>query len=575
MADTKISNLPAVPSTITGAELVPIVQGGVTYHANLTQLASGIVFTNVKSYGATGDGVTDDRAAIQAGIDTLTTSGGVLFFPSGTYIIGGSGSSIGSREYGLLLKSNVGLVGASVMTATLKMKDNADIDLINTYRTGAQSKISLSNLTLDGNEANQGVTPTNGFNLWAYGITDLSLENVTSLNPASWGLRIDMCDRVQVSQITCKHSNATNSDGIHFVDTNNVTGGGLWVQSAGDDAFVIEALHADVKNYALAGIYADALTVPTANKRGILLLSDVTVVTGARVISNVNLTGCVVENASGFGVTLLGASYESVIVDAVVRGGCAQAALYLEPGTASYSGTLENCSFNIIASDLNGGGLVSSTTRGTISDNRIVMTLSNPGDARSGISLKGNYWTGSLSVDYNPNGTKVSPSFGILLYGSYNNLDMSCRGAAYNMYVSSTVPAVNNTIRLGYLRESVTQDLVIEATCLNNRFIGGQIQGTITNAGGVTNKFFGTLGATSYGTATLNFATAGDGTATFAHGLNTTPTAVLLQLQDTTANYTYTVAALSTTLVTVKARTASTGAVVVTGSVTMHYSVSL
>ncbi|MGH2544207.1 MAG: glycosyl hydrolase family 28-related protein, partial [Ardenticatenaceae bacterium] len=44
------------------------------------------MLNNVKDFGAVGDGVTDDRVAIQAAIDDAVTNdkGGVLF-PSGTY----------------------------------------------------------------------------------------------------------------------------------------------------------------------------------------------------------------------------------------------------------------------------------------------------------------------------------------------------------------------------------------------------------------------------------------------------------------------------------------------------------
>lgn len=44
---------------------------------------------SVKDFGATGDGVTDDRAAVQAAIDSLT-NGGTVFFPPGTYLMDSS-----------------------------------------------------------------------------------------------------------------------------------------------------------------------------------------------------------------------------------------------------------------------------------------------------------------------------------------------------------------------------------------------------------------------------------------------------------------------------------------------------
>lgn len=42
-------------------------------------------YANVTDFGATGDGVTDDTVAIQATIDSLASSGGVVYFPPGEY----------------------------------------------------------------------------------------------------------------------------------------------------------------------------------------------------------------------------------------------------------------------------------------------------------------------------------------------------------------------------------------------------------------------------------------------------------------------------------------------------------
>lgn len=76
---------------------------------------------SVKDFGATGDGTTDDTAAIQAAIDSLT-SGGVVYFPPGTYRIARTTGT--NDNYGLkVVNSNTVLQGNR---ATLR-RYNTDI----------------------------------------------------------------------------------------------------------------------------------------------------------------------------------------------------------------------------------------------------------------------------------------------------------------------------------------------------------------------------------------------------------------------------------------------------------------
>jgi hypothetical protein len=66
-------------------------------------------YTNVKDFGATGDGTTNDTVAIQAAIDSLS-SGGVLYFPFGTYKIA---RTVGTNDHwGIkVTNSNITIIG--------------------------------------------------------------------------------------------------------------------------------------------------------------------------------------------------------------------------------------------------------------------------------------------------------------------------------------------------------------------------------------------------------------------------------------------------------------------------------
>ncbi|HKN79616.1 MAG TPA: glycosyl hydrolase family 28-related protein, partial [Lysobacter sp.] len=70
---------------------VPLFIGGVSLPALALTTpptrARGTTIRNVKNYGAIGDGVHDDTAAIQAAINSLPTTGGIVQIPAGTYMI--------------------------------------------------------------------------------------------------------------------------------------------------------------------------------------------------------------------------------------------------------------------------------------------------------------------------------------------------------------------------------------------------------------------------------------------------------------------------------------------------------
>ena len=98
----KISQLPAATTPLTGAEAVPLVQGGTTKQATVadvtTVIATGSTtarslaaraadVVNVKDFGAVGDGVVDDTAAFAAVITAAKNTKKSVYVPCGTYLV--------------------------------------------------------------------------------------------------------------------------------------------------------------------------------------------------------------------------------------------------------------------------------------------------------------------------------------------------------------------------------------------------------------------------------------------------------------------------------------------------------
>jgi hypothetical protein len=125
----------------------------------------GMFSANVKDYGATGDGATDDTTAIRAAIgDVHTQGGGIVFFPAGVYVtqiltiydrMTFMGEGIGASRVMLKTGSNTDLVVSDTFTAN--------------YAAGSAlgpGYFGLKDICLDGNRANNA---TGGYCYRVYG----------------------------------------------------------------------------------------------------------------------------------------------------------------------------------------------------------------------------------------------------------------------------------------------------------------------------------------------------------------------------------------------------------------------
>jgi hypothetical protein len=87
MTTIKISQLPDATTPLTGNEVLPLDQSGVTKKATVASIVNGQVLTP-EQFGAIGDGTTDDTVAMRAAMDAAVAQGKTLQLRMGaTYLL--------------------------------------------------------------------------------------------------------------------------------------------------------------------------------------------------------------------------------------------------------------------------------------------------------------------------------------------------------------------------------------------------------------------------------------------------------------------------------------------------------
>jgi len=101
---------------------------------------------DVTTYGATGDGVTDDRVAIASAVAAIPSGGGVLYFPAGTYITTSSSPLLSITD-----KNGVTIVGQGASVSILKQLGTGNVvDLLGTSEI---VNTIFQHLSVNGNNA--------------------------------------------------------------------------------------------------------------------------------------------------------------------------------------------------------------------------------------------------------------------------------------------------------------------------------------------------------------------------------------------------------------------------------------
>lgn len=144
---------------------------------------------SVKSFGATGNGTTDDTTAIQNAVAAVNATGGTVYLPAGTYKVTAL----------IELASNVRFVGAGASTL-INFEAVFDIGITNNDHTNGNSNIFIGNLRLDGkDQVNDPIELNNA--------SDCIIENIWVTQGNHDGIELQSCTHCIISKCIANNSN--------------------------------------------------------------------------------------------------------------------------------------------------------------------------------------------------------------------------------------------------------------------------------------------------------------------------------------------------------------------------------
>ncbi len=196
-----------------------------------------------KSYGAVGDGTTNDAVAIQKAIDAAAGTGGSVVLKGATFL---SGTLTLKSNMTFFVDSSATLLGSTVAADyPTQTPDTGNTQLLNCQR--ALLYISdATNVTIDGGgmldgqgDSFSGVEGTRPIVIWSVKSDHVTVQNIFLRKSAVWSLVMMETDDVLITNVGVSSDGITH-DGIDIVDGTNVTVDDVAVRS-GDDAMCLKS----------------------------------------------------------------------------------------------------------------------------------------------------------------------------------------------------------------------------------------------------------------------------------------------------------------------------------------------
>jgi hypothetical protein len=163
-----------------------------------------------KTYGAVGDGVTDDTAAFASVVAAATAARGIVQIPAGTYL-----ATVAVTKGGITIQ------GAGKAATTIKAPNTAAASASGRVVVVASSDhTTIKDLTIDGNKSERSGKKPIDISLLLYRSSDCVVENVRVINSEQIGLGLSTTKKAKVSKCDVDGSGWQN-----ITTLNNKAGG--------------------------------------------------------------------------------------------------------------------------------------------------------------------------------------------------------------------------------------------------------------------------------------------------------------------------------------------------------------
>jgi hypothetical protein len=186
-----------VNPTKTKIELILKVLGLLAFLTSLSPNAATELKVNVRDYGAKGDGLSDDTAAIRASLAAVPASGGSVYLPCGTYLI----------SSGLSITTSHTTITSEGTCATLKMTGSNGFVVLTVRGKGLTGPAALTR------DASSNTFNVGTGELKTLGITEGSYAIVSDKAVASNGPNSPPIETQQVVKITSINGDTATIEG--------------------------------------------------------------------------------------------------------------------------------------------------------------------------------------------------------------------------------------------------------------------------------------------------------------------------------------------------------------------------